>query len=35
MPHLWRSDEEMIRQAMRDHPGLTEEEARREIELFG
>ena len=33
--HLWRSDEEMIRQAMRDHPGLTEEEARREIELFG
>ena len=33
--HLWDSEEELIRSIMANHPGLTEEEARREIELFG
>ena len=33
--HLWRSTEEMVRALMANHPGLTEEEARRDLELWG
>jgi hypothetical protein len=33
--HLWQSDEELIRGLMRDHPGLTDAEARRDLEDFG
>jgi hypothetical protein len=34
-PIPWRSEEELVRALMRDHPGLTEEEARRDLDLSG
>ena len=34
-PIPWRSEEELVRALMRDHPGLTEEEARGDLDDFG
>jgi hypothetical protein len=34
-PNHYRSEQELVRSLMQDHPGLTEKEARRDLEDFG